>query len=135
MRQLLLCLALAALTGCTSIVQPILAKTVTLTLPDAKGAEDVLTKSAPLMPAGDPWLGCMQSVEGVLLAIQAGPATPEVINGPQLLTEASRLHVLDVMLANMSANAGQAACAQILIGIQLRAAAGATPFGALLPLR
>lgn len=133
MRRLLLLASLLVLTGCA---QQLLTQGILLTLPDAKSAQVVLTNSAPLLPPGDPWLKCMQTVEQTLTLLQAGPAS--VIPGQPtiaLLTEASRLHVLDVMLANMSANAGQASCASILLSIQLRAAAGATPGGALLPLR
>ena len=126
-------LCLSVLTGCA---QQLLTQGITLVLPDAKAAQVVLTNSAPLLPANDPWLPCMKTIEQMLTALQAGPAS--VVPGqPNLaiLTEASRLHVLDAMLSNMSSSPGQQACSQIILSIELRAAAGATPGGALLPIR
>jgi hypothetical protein len=132
-RLLLIPLILALAAGCAG---QLLTKGIALVLPDAQSAQVVLTNSAPLLPPNDPWLPCMKTMEQMLLAIQAGPAST-VPGQPTLavLTEASRLHVLDAMLSNMSSNPGQATCSQIILSIQLRAAAGATPGGALLPLR
>lgn len=130
-----LALALCGLTGCaSSVTQQILSgPVITLTLKDAISAEDVLTRSAALLPPGDSWLACMQTIQGMLTAVQAGPGAPETTNG--VLTEAARLHILDAMLSQASSTPGQQSCAQIILQIQLRVAAGATPGGALLPLR
>jgi hypothetical protein len=75
----------------------------------------------------------MQTIQGMLTAVQAGPGAAETTNG--ILTEAARLHVLDTMMQQASSTPGQQSCAQIILSIQLRMAAGATPGGALLPLR
>jgi hypothetical protein len=135
MKLVVILLAALLVGGCgESLQQKILTgPVITLTLKDAVSAQDVLTKSAALLPAGDTWLGCMQTIQGLLQAVQAGPGAPEPVNG--ILTEAARLHVLDTMLQQSTSTPGQQNCAQILIQIQLRAAAGAIPGGALLPLR
>lgn len=135
MRRLWLLGLALALTACSqSLTQRVLGgPIITLTLNDSISAQDVLTKSAPLLPPGDSWLGCMQTIQEMLQAVQAGPGAPEPVNG--ILTEAARLHVLDAMMSQASSTPGQQSCAQIILQIQLRAAAGATPGGALLPLR
>ena len=135
MRRLLSLALILSLAGCaTSPLQQVLGgPVITLTLKDSISAQDVLTKSAPLLPPGDSWLACMQTIQGMLQAVQAGPGALETTNG--VLTEASRLHVLDSMMQQASSTPGQQSCAQIILSIQLRAAAGATPGGALLPLR
>jgi hypothetical protein len=106
---------------------------VTLTLADSISAQDVLSRSQNLLPPGDPWFACMATIQNMLMAVQAGPGAPETTNG--ILTEAARLHVLDTMMSQASTSPGQQTCAQIILAIQLRMAAGATPGGALLPLR
>ncbi len=132
MRMVLIALFL---TGCTTspLQQVLTGPAVTLTLKDSIAAQDVLTKSAALLPKGDTWLGCMQTIQGMIEAVQAGPGAAEATNG--ILTEASRLHILDTMMQQASSTPGQQNCAQIILQIQLRALAGATPGGALLPLR
>jgi hypothetical protein len=131
MRIIWLGLIALLLTGCTQ--QILTGRVAGLVLSDSQSAQTVLVASAPLLPPSDPWLACMKTIEVMLTQMQAGPGAKTAVNG--ILTEASRLHVLDAMLSAVATNPGQSSCAQIILSIQLRAAAGATPGGALLPLR
>src|SRR6266568_8768877 len=112
MRRLLCAIVVfGALTGCAEspLQKTLTGQAITLTLKDAVSAQDLLVKSAPLLPAGDPWANCMQTIQGMIQAVQAGPGAVEPTNG--ILTEASRLHVLDSMLSQASKTTGQATCA------------------------
>lgn len=96
-----------------------------LVLKDLRGVLQVAEASRELLPPTDPWAACAQALIDTALKLQAGPGVvPVEFNGP--LTEAMRLHVLDVVIASASTEA-KAACGVVWFQLMLRGAQRAVP--------